>query len=105
MITNESEKSTSSFIGDFRPPSISHDSSNFNAQTANAAYGNEVIKPNAQCGKTGSCDGGAANWGGAVSSAAQDGSGHGIADFRANGNKLVEIQITTKVRRSKFSIN
>lgn len=66
------------------------------AQTATASsYGKNIIKPNAQCGKTDSCDGGNKNWGGAVSEAADDdndGSGdrsgdHGIADFRANGEK------------------
>ena len=46
-------------------------------QPAKAAYGNDVIKPNAQTG----------TWGSQVSAAAQDGSGHGIADFRANGLK------------------
>jgi hypothetical protein len=53
-----------------------------NAQTSpgnsGSAYGNQVIKPNAQTG----------TWGSQVSSAAQDGSGHGIGDFRANGCKL-----------------
>lgn len=56
-----------------------------NAQTSpgnsGSAYGNQVIKPCAQSG----C--GSTNWGGAVSSAAQDPSGHGIGDFRANGCK------------------
>jgi hypothetical protein len=47
-------------------------------QPAKAAYGNDVIKPNAQTG----------TWGSQVSSAAQDGTGHGIADWRANGNKI-----------------
>ena len=50
----------------------------YNVQTVEAAYGNDVIKPNAQTG----------TWGSQVSSAAQDGTGHGIADWRANGNKI-----------------
>ena len=50
---------------------------NYSVQTAKAAYGNDIIKPNAQTG----------TWGSQVSAAAQDGSGHGIADYRANGDK------------------
>jgi hypothetical protein len=49
-----------------------------NAQgKSNDAYGKEIIRPNAQTGE----------WGSAVSSAAQDDSGQGIGDFRANGCK------------------
>ena len=48
----------------------------------NAAYGNQVIKPNAQTG----------TWGSQVSAAAQDTSGasthQGLGDWRANGDKI-----------------
>ncbi len=71
-------------------------------QTVTASsYGKEIIKPNAQCGKTNSCgdsdgDGQDKNWGESVSEAADDdndGSGdrsgdHGIGDFRADGCKI-----------------
>jgi hypothetical protein len=60
----------------------------YNIQPAKAAYGNDIIKPNAQCGKSDNCDGGNKNWGGAVSDAARDDSGHGISDWRKNGCKL-----------------
>jgi hypothetical protein len=53
-------------------------------QPANAAYGNDVIAPNAQTG----------TWGSQVSSAAQDdgsASTHqGLGDYRANGCKITE---------------
>jgi hypothetical protein len=52
-----------------------------NAQgNSDEAYGKEIIKPNAQTG----------TWGSSVSSAAKDGSGQGIGDFRANGCKQQE---------------
>jgi hypothetical protein len=65
----------------------------YNVQTVKAAYGNEVIKPNAQCAKPGglSCDGGHRNWGGAVSDAADNLDGQGIGDFRANGCKSTQV--------------
>jgi hypothetical protein len=52
----------------------------YNPQTANAAaYGKDVIKPNAQTG----------TWGSQVSAGAQDpNTAHnGLADYRANGDK------------------
>jgi hypothetical protein len=55
---------------------------------SDSAYGNDIIKDNAQCGKSDSCDGGNKNWGGAVSDAARDDSGKGISDWRKNGCKL-----------------
>ena len=56
----------------------------YNVQTAKAAYGNEVIKPNAQQSR--------GAWGDAVSGAAHEsngdnGQGHGLGDVRANGCK------------------
>ena len=54
----------------------------YNVQPANAAYGNDIIKPGAQSG----------TWGSQVSSAAQDTSGasthQGLGDWRANGDKV-----------------
>ena len=77
-IYNESEKSTSTILSGILVilATATIAASNI-VQPAKAAYGNDVIKPNAQTG----------TWGSQVSAAAQDGSGHGIADFRANGLK------------------
>jgi hypothetical protein len=51
-------------------------------QPAKAAYGNDIIKPNAQTG----------TWGSQVSAAAQDDSSasthQGLGDWRANGDKI-----------------
>ena len=69
-----------------------------NAQGNPNPYG-QTNKNNAQCGQTNSCDGGAKNWGDAVSSAAQDDSGanthQGLGDWRANGCKTTQTRGTS----------
>jgi hypothetical protein len=60
-------------------------------QTAVASsYGKDIIKPNAQCGKTDSCTGDDENWGDSVSEAARDDSGRGIGDWRSDGCKITQ---------------
>jgi hypothetical protein len=54
------------------------------------AYGNKIIKPNAQCGKSDSCTGDDENWGDSVSEAARDDSGRGIGDWRSDGCKITQ---------------
>ncbi len=78
----------------------------YNVQTVKAqggnsgsAYGNAVIKGDAQCAKTNTCgslgSGPQTTWGGVVSTATQNPvggtGGNGLGDFRANGCKSTQV--------------
>lgn len=75
----------------------------YNVQTVKAAANpspfGQVIKPLAQCAQTNTCSnlgsGTQTNWGGVVSTAAQNPvggtGGNGLGDFRANGCKITQV--------------
>ena len=109
-IRNESEKSTSSFIGDFSPPSNSNNSSKqytynqpMQIQPANTpnAYGKEQIAGTAQTGILGTCVSSCAQGNHVLVVPVQDNTHNGIAEFRANGDKVAS-RVRQWPRRSKL---